>query len=425
MTDKLKRSLAPIIFLLGAMVICPMTNSLIGIDMSSASEALKIYYWFVTVFLLFLALLSLPVKSSLLRNALKGITMFLLLIACVEFASALAFRSHYGQWSHNFYMNMNRFIFEPHPYLVGSLRKNAEYEREGLKYSHNSLGYRGDEFPIEKTIDKTRIVTIGGSTTYGVGVNNNETWPSHLSKILGSEYEVLNLGVAGYTTAENLIQTGLHMSDFEPDIAIYFVGLNDLRNVNVANLNADYSDFHAPSLHSALGLCPTENIPSLATLKMTLILFQKFGLIEGCPNQKMNVKRKKHAGVDERALSLYTRNLKSIVSICKDQNVKVLFVPHILLEEVLKTGNYNWWIPFIPNSEIDDMMSIYNSALKDVSLSTESAFADSVLNHNWTKDDFVDMSHFNDNANRRFAEILAKHVQALNTTEKSAITAAN
>jgi lysophospholipase L1-like esterase len=411
----LSKFILPVISLVGAIAICPLSSFIVGIDVSPATEALKIYYWFGCVFLLILGASSIKWKSTRFRNILKSITMLLIITASVEFACAIAFKAHYGQWSHNFHMNLNRFIFEPHPYLIGSLIKSAEYEREGLKYSHNSAGFRGEEFPMRKYSSITRIATLGGSTTYGVGVNDNETWPFLLEQILGEEFEVFNLGVPGYTTAENLIQTGLQLSDYEPDIAIYLVGLNDMRNFNLGNLQADYTDFHAPSLHSALGLCPTENIPSLATLKMMLILFQKSRLIAGCPNQNMRLTRNAHTGNDERALGLYRRNLESISSICRSQGIEVLFVPQILLEEVLNTGDYSWWIPFVPTSEIDDMMLLYNQELKQVAENTNYFFADSVISYEWSKKDFVDMSHFNRAANQQFAEILAKYIVEINS----------
>lgn len=364
-------------------------------------------------------------KSKAVSMVIKMGILLLLITASIELASSLAFRILHGTWSHTYHANPNRFIFEPHPYLIGSLKKNAEYEREGLIYSHNSDGYRGKEFPKAKSEGLTRIVTIGGSTTYGVGVNNEETWPYHLETNLGEGYEVFNLGVPGYTTAENLIQTGLHLSEQNADIAIYFVGLNDMRNVNINGLKSDYSDFHAPTLHSALGLCRVENVPSLASIRMFLIVLQKVGLTDSCPHQNIDVSEKTHTGVDLRALALYKRNLQSITALCESQGVKVLFVPHVLLEEVLKTGDYKWWIPFIPTAEIDDMMEAYNSTLKEVSISNNVVFADSVLNHVWNDGDFVDMSHFNADANRRFAEIVALYVKAIDTSQEPGVKPAN
>lgn len=399
-------------------IMCPLIGPMFGNDLSEATEALKIYYWTGSILFLLLSLLALPVTPRWIRMALKVVTMIVLILASVELASSIAYRKVFGQWNHHYYMNPNRLMFRPHPYLIGSLMESVEHARDGLLYSHNGQGYRGAEFSKMETDGKIRVVAIGGSTTYGVGVNNDETWPFHLSENLGSEYEVINLGVPGYSSAENLIQTAFHLSDLQPDIVIYYIGLNDLRNMNVKNLRSDYSDFHAPTLYGALGLCAIDNIPPLAILKMALILAQRSGMIEGCPNQGIKTTGSKHNGIDKRALSLYERNLKNIASLCRTQDISVLFVPHILLEEVLQTGNFDWWIPYIPTSEIDDMMSAYNSKLSNVAVESEIAFADNVLSNNWTKDDFVDMSHFGNSGNRKLARILTGHVQNLSRSNK-------
>lgn len=392
-------------------MLCPMLRSVVGMGLEDATIAVRIYYWLGSSFFFLLALLSFPGLPRWMEKTFKALMMIVLVALSIELASAISYKVLFGQWSHNQYMNLNRYMFQSHPYLVGSLIKGANHQREDLLYAHNSLGYRGAEFSKEKSRDKIRIATIGGSTTYGVGVNNEDSWPYRLGGQLGQEYQVINMGVPGYTSAENLIQTALQLSDYKPDLAIYFIGLNDLRNINVKNLEADYSDYHAPALYGALGLCNNENVPSLASIKMALILCQRIGLIEGCPNQEIKSGPKTHQGIDERALSLYQRNLMNIKALCDEQGIKVLFVPQILLEEVLKTGNYSWWIPFVPTSEMDDMMGAYNSTLKTVADSTGAGFADEVLNHKWKKNDFVDVAHFKGPANQVLAEILATEVR--------------
>ena len=400
-------------------LLCPVVRSIIGFGLEGATIALQVYYWSGSIFFFLLALIAYPKLSRSVVSVLKVLTFAVLVIGCIELASALSYKVLFGQWSHSQYMNLNRYMFQSHPYLVGSLIKGANHQRDNLLYAHNSLGYRGAEFMKEKPEGKIRIATIGGSTTYGVGVNNEETWPYQLAGQLGQEYQVINMGVPGYSSAENLIQTALHLSDFQPDLAIYFIGLNDLRNINVSDLEPDYSDYHAPALYGALGLCSNENAPTLAFMKMGVVMSQRLGLIEGCPNQGIKVRANKHEGIDRRAISLYKRNLKNIQAICDEQGVRVLFVPQILLEEVLATGNYNWWIPYVPISEMDDMMVAYNSVLKAVSDSSQSVFASAVIDYPWKKNDFVDMSHFTGHANGILAEILAKEIQAMFTSEIS------
>jgi len=63
----------------------------------------------------------------------------------------------------------------------------------------NSEGYRGPEFTKEKPANVFRIFTIGGSTTFGSGVFDNQTYPYYLQEIydqskLEFKVEVINIG---------------------------------------------------------------------------------------------------------------------------------------------------------------------------------------------------------------------------------------
>lgn len=399
------------LFVLAAVLLCPVSRSFLGFDATEATAVIQIYSWLGSGLFLFLAFLEAPTVPHVVRSVSRYGILIILAFSSIEAVSTLAYRTLTGNWAQTIAENQNQYLFEEHPQLVGSLIKNANYKRGNLTYSHNSKGYRSDNFTTKKPKGKMRIVTLGGSTTYGVGVNNDETWPYYLAQELGNDYEVINMGVPGYSSAENLIQTELYLSELQPDLAIYHIGLNDLRNINIKDLKADYSDFHRPSLYGAFGLCQNENLPSLASLKLLVLLGQKLGVVETCPNQKIDVDVRAHQGVDERALSIYKHNIERIDSVCEHNGIKVMFVPQTLLEEVLLTGDYSWWIPYVPPEEMDDMMNAYNSALKAVADSNGILFASKVLEHNWAKEDFVDLSHFNANANRKLAEILAREVQ--------------
>ena len=50
----------------------------------------------------------------------------------------------------------------------------------------NNIGFRGDDISIEKPNDTYRIFMVGGSTTFGVVVNNDETIPAYLQNYFNS-----------------------------------------------------------------------------------------------------------------------------------------------------------------------------------------------------------------------------------------------
>lgn len=74
-----------------------------------------------------------------------------------------------------------------------------------------------------------RAICMGGSTTYGHGVFANEAWPSVVEKVLQSQgihAEVINAGVPGYGTRQQVIRYQRDIVPAKPDIVILFLGWN-------------------------------------------------------------------------------------------------------------------------------------------------------------------------------------------------------
>src|SRR3989338_912846 len=94
-------------------------------------------------------------------------------------------------------------LFEPDLYL------GYRHRPDSCSFSVriNSMGFRGREISFTKPDNLSRIITIGGSTTFGSDNKENDTYPALLERELNSEsihssvkYEVINGGVVGYYT---------------------------------------------------------------------------------------------------------------------------------------------------------------------------------------------------------------------------------
>ena len=122
------------------------------------------------------------------------------------------------------------YAWTPHPYL--SYYPTPNY-RKG-QTSHNSLGYRNDEFPLEKPDGVYRIVALGGSSTYDVAIEDNAaTFTAQLEKLLKEDYgyqnvQVINAGVPGYNSWEILANLEFRVLDLNPDLVIIYEGVNDV-----------------------------------------------------------------------------------------------------------------------------------------------------------------------------------------------------
>src|SRR5512134_3975120 len=100
------------------------------------------------------------------------LTFFLLEVGARVWLNYLATPEQYDRYVLFTSLDANQYAWTPHPYLAYSPTPNYH---KGLT-SHNSLGYRNDEFSLEKSEGVYRIVALGGSSTYDVSIqDNNET----------------------------------------------------------------------------------------------------------------------------------------------------------------------------------------------------------------------------------------------------------
>ncbi|MCZ6675152.1 MAG: GDSL-type esterase/lipase family protein [Verrucomicrobia bacterium] len=109
---------------------------------------------------------------------------------------------------------------------------------------HNSLGWRGAEFELEKPAGTWRVVCLGGSTTYGTTAST--AYPAFLEELLreeGIEAEVINAGVPGWTSRESRINFELRVLPLDPDLVIIYHGRNDLIPQAYNGYQNDYSHY--------------------------------------------------------------------------------------------------------------------------------------------------------------------------------------
>ena len=137
-------------------------------------------------------------------------TIMLALLGSAELVSQLAFRLRHGYWLTS---ASPASMFRKTPM---ARRHPARRGERGARRCHDHaqfVGLRGNEVAAIKPCGGRRIAALGGSTTYGTRVLDDEMWPSLLQRDLGAGWEVLNLAVPGYSTVENVIQSAFWLSD--------------------------------------------------------------------------------------------------------------------------------------------------------------------------------------------------------------------
>lgn len=98
----------------------------------------------------------------------------------------------------------------------------------------NSLGFRGAELEQPKPAGRIRLAFLGASTTFCAEASALEaTWPHLVVEGLRAdapelEFDYVNAGVGGFTTAESLVNLEQRVAPFQPDVIVYYEATNDL-----------------------------------------------------------------------------------------------------------------------------------------------------------------------------------------------------
>lgn len=118
-----------------------------------------------------------------------------------------------------------------------ALRPRAEgwYRREGEAYVLiNNDGLRDEEHSLSKPPDTIRIAVVGDSYPEALSIQTEEAFWSVMGKKLqecdafpGKKIEVLNFGVSGYGTAQELLTLREQVWKYSPDIVMLTVTTNN------------------------------------------------------------------------------------------------------------------------------------------------------------------------------------------------------
>jgi lysophospholipase L1-like esterase len=133
--------------------------------------------------------------------------------------------------------------------LIPSENQKLVYELNKNYEGINSFGMRDKEIDLDDIKDLYKIAVIGDSHAYSIKVkNNDETFPSHLEHYLNSNIgqkmvKILNFGVPGYNTAQELEVLKSKALMFEPRLVILQYCINDTHICNY--IQPEYKKLHS------------------------------------------------------------------------------------------------------------------------------------------------------------------------------------
>ncbi len=134
----------------------------------------------------------------------------------------------------------------------------------------NSHGYRGKDFRLQKPPETYRVLVLGDSFAFGLGVNVEHSLPAVLQGLLTQSLrrpEVINMAVSGYSTDQQIVLYREVGSRLAPDLVILVACDNDFEgNLQDFAYNAYYKPYFATNGEPTLKNVP---VPTLSGVQQT------------------------------------------------------------------------------------------------------------------------------------------------------------
>lgn len=114
-----------------------------------------------------------------------------------------------------------------------NLKKRIDLDKPALHFTAdtNSLGLRGSTEISPKSADETRVLVLGDSFTWGIGVESTETFPVLLEQRLRARLQrpvtVINGGMPNYGTAQEVGFYRAYGKSLSPDVVVLAYYVND------------------------------------------------------------------------------------------------------------------------------------------------------------------------------------------------------
>ncbi|MDP2914811.1 MAG: SGNH/GDSL hydrolase family protein [Candidatus Aminicenantes bacterium] len=145
--------------------------------------------------------------------------------------------------------------FTANPVMGYELVPGSVAFEDNAWYRINQDGIRDRDYSRTKPNGTFRIAAVGDSSTFGFGLELENTWPKQLERELqrtNPHVEVINFGVMGYNTPQEAERIQDKVLGYSPDLIIIGYSLNDIgvfsRERRVLSTYKGYNSFLATGI---------------------------------------------------------------------------------------------------------------------------------------------------------------------------------
>lgn len=267
------------------------------------------------------------------------------------------------------------------------------------RWPFNSQRMKGPVAEMPKPPGLVRVMSFGDSNTDGT---NDDSWSRQLHLLLtdgapdaGRRFEVINAGVAGYSSYQGLLRFRRTVDDFQPDLVFVSFGWND----PAPGVQGPDKSYRPPA-------------PWLAHTERAFLEYRFYRVLKTVqvPHDEPTPPADSYSS--RVSLADYRANLQAFLDEARDHGAVAVFLtrPYRPSRDILEAadGNFRRFVP------------AYNDAVRAFAADTGAPFVDVQRRfaapgsgHHEASADFVDECHFSAAGRRAMAEMLAEELTEL------------
>ena len=303
-------------------------------------------------------------------------------------------------------------------------------------HTKNSLGFRGEEPPVDFKNNLT-IITVGGSTTECTFLSDGKTWTDLLGIKIKKDIKnvwINNAGFDGHSTFGHRILMEDYIIKLKPDIVLFLVGANDL-GYNISEKDQEFmrNRFIFSSLKSFLK--SMANHSEVFSLGLNMYRYYKAKKI-GVEHQELDFETFRNGDINSyltedvkkiqketindyknKNLKGFEKRLKGIVEISKNNNI----IPVLITQPAL----YGDFVDDVTNIDfkftrfIWELLELYNDTTRKVGIEENILVIDLAREMPKSTRYYYDWLHFSNEGAEKVAEIIYNNVYPYLTGEYS------
>jgi len=296
--------------------------------------------------------------------------------------------------------------------LVPNLRYRV---RDGHEFRINSRGFVGQEFDETPPAGTTRIIAVGDSCTFTLGLWEM-AYPAVAERLLNSQgthgrFEYINAGVEGYNSNFALSRIKNELLQYKPQVVTIYIGWNDLMKQNPES----QIEVGEPSVIAEL---MDASYLVKAYKKLIFVVLRPILVRPKVEPDKVD----RHA-YDQYIPKRYELNLHLMISELKQKGVQVILFtlptvlePGMTADDLKKRGVF---FPYYAGSfSVDRLLSLhaaYNRTIRNVGMDEQVPVVD--LDEEFKKLElrplFWDTMHPSEKGNAVIAHLVASQITSL------------